>query len=57
MTGKERIQDALNHKAGQVPIDFENKDWKAWTTPWGQDVFVAGDFNTTIDANRDEERF
>ena len=116
MTAKERIEQALQHKDGQVPIDFgggpntgihcrlveklrdyyglekrpvtvlepyqmlglveedlqdaiggdvvplwspgtlfgfENKDWKEWRTPWGQDVLVAGDFNTTVDTNGD----
>ncbi|PID56445.1 methyltransferase [candidate division KSB3 bacterium] len=32
---------------------FENKDWKEWRTPWGQEVLVAGDFNTTVDSNGD----
>ncbi|GAK54016.1 uroporphyrinogen-III decarboxylase [Candidatus Moduliflexus flocculans] len=116
MTGKERVQRALNHQEGQVPIafgggpttgihcrlverlrnyygleqhpitviepyqmlglidddlkdaigidtvplwspgtmfGFDNVNWKEWRTPWGQDVLVAGDFNTTIDANGD----
>lgn len=116
MTGKERIELALHHKEGQVPMDFgggpttgihcklvgtlreyyglekrpvtvhepyqmlglldddlkdaigvdtvplwapgtlfgfENKDWKEWTTPWGQEVLVPGEFNTSIDVNGD----
>lgn len=28
---------------------IENKDWKDWKTPWGQDVLVPGDFNVTYD--------
>ena len=116
MTPKERIEQALQHKEGQIPIDFgggptsgihcrlvgklrdyyglekrpvtviepyqmlglieddlkdavgidtvslwspgtlfgfDNKDWKEWQTPWGQDVLMAGDFNTTVDTNGD----
>jgi len=26
---------------------FENKDWKEWRTPWGQEVLVPRDFNAT----------
>ena len=26
---------------------FENKNWKEWRTPWGQDVLVPEKFNTT----------
>ncbi|MDA3955913.1 uroporphyrinogen decarboxylase family protein [Oceanispirochaeta sp.] len=110
MTGKEKLQNALNHKDGPVPVDFgatsvtgmhcsvveglrkyyglEKKpvkihepyqmlglveedlqdvigadvtgvfprdtlfgfpleNWKEWTTPWGQDVLVPGNFNTS----------
>lgn len=28
---------------------FKNENWKEWTTPWGQKVLVAGEFNTTED--------
>ncbi len=116
MTGKERLENALNHQEGQVPIDlgggptsgihcrligqlreyyglekhpvtviepyqmlglidddlkdaigidtvslwnpgtlfgFDNKNWKEWRTLWGQEVLVAGNFNTTVDVNGD----
>ncbi len=32
---------------------FPNENWKAWTTPWGQEVLVPGDFNVTEDENGD----
>jgi len=28
---------------------FPNENWKAWTTPWGQQVLVSEHFNTTTD--------
>jgi len=30
---------------------FENTGWKEWRAPWGQDVLVPRDFNTTTDAS------
>lgn len=116
MTPRERVQQAVNHQEGKVPVDFggstntgihcrlvgqlrdyyglekrpvkvvepyqmlgsidddlkdaigsdtaplwipttmfgfDNVDWKAWQTPWGQDVLVPGAFNTTVDTNGD----
>ena len=32
---------------------FENKDWKKWFTPWGQDVLVPGEFNVTTSTKGD----
>jgi len=29
----------------------KNENWKPWTTPWGQDVLIPGDFNLTKDDN------
>ena len=28
---------------------FPLDNWKEWTTPWGQEVLVPGEFNTTLD--------
>lgn len=116
MTPRERVQQAVNHQEGKLPVDFggstntgihcrlvgqlrdyyglekrpvkvvepyqmlgsidddlkdaigsdtaplwipttmfgfDNVDWKAWQTPWGQDVLVPGEFNTTVDTNGD----
>ena len=30
---------------------FTNRNWKPWQTPWGQEVLVAEDFNTTQQAD------
>ncbi len=32
---------------------FANEGWKEWRTPWGQDVLVPGNFNTTKDEKGD----
>ncbi len=32
---------------------FENRNWREWQTPWGQDVLVPGAFNTAFDTNGD----
>jgi hypothetical protein len=32
---------------------FANEGWKEWKTPWGQDVLVPGNFNTTKDEKGD----
>ncbi|AQT69048.1 methylcobalamin:coenzyme M methyltransferase [Anaerohalosphaera lusitana] len=32
---------------------FKNNNWKEFTTPWGQEVLVGGDFNVTKDSNGD----
>jgi hypothetical protein len=32
---------------------FEDKDWKEWRTPWGQDVLVPGKFNVTTSPEGD----
>jgi hypothetical protein len=32
---------------------FVNEDWKPWRTPWGQDVLVPRDFQTTTDYGGD----
>ncbi|AKJ63875.1 uroporphyrinogen decarboxylase family protein [Kiritimatiella glycovorans] len=32
---------------------FPAGNWKEWRTPWGQDVLVPGDFNTTTEPNGD----
>jgi hypothetical protein len=32
---------------------FANDNWKEWTTPWGQQVLVPGDFNTSVDEKGD----
>jgi hypothetical protein len=34
-------------------LGFESKDWKEFTTFWGQQLLVPGDFNTDTDANND----
>ncbi len=34
-------------------LGFESKNWKEFTTFWGQNVLVPGDFNTDIDGNND----
>lgn len=115
MTSREKLQNALTHQSGPIPIDFGStavtgihcscvaqlrdhyglekravkihepyqmlglleddlldaigvdtvgmgslstffgfppENWKPWTTPWGQDVQVPGQFNTTQDEKR-----
>src|SRR5574342_427865 len=32
---------------------FRNENWKEWKAPWGQELLVAEDFNTTVDGNGD----
>jgi hypothetical protein len=32
---------------------FKNENWKEWRTPWGQDVLVPGEFNTTQNGKGD----
>jgi hypothetical protein len=32
---------------------FDNVNWKEWRTPWGQEVLVPGEFDTTVDTNGD----
>ncbi len=32
---------------------FDNINWKEWRSPWGQDLLVPGEFNTTVDTNGD----
>jgi hypothetical protein len=32
---------------------FRHENWKPWTTPWGQDVLVPGDFQVATEANGD----
>ena len=32
---------------------FRNENWQPWTAPWGQDLLVAADFQTTLDDNGD----
>jgi hypothetical protein len=34
-------------------LGFESKNWKEFTTFWGQQVLVPGDFNTETDSNND----
>lgn len=116
MTSKERVERAMNHQEGKIPVDFggspttgihcrlvgklrdyygleprpvkviepyqmlgsidndlkdvlgidttplwnpttmfgfDNINWKEWRAPWGQDLLVPGEFNTTVDVNGD----
>jgi len=32
---------------------FRNENWQPWTAPWGQDLLVPADFQTTLDDNGD----
>ena len=32
---------------------FRNEDWRPWTAPWGQELLVPADFQTTLDDNGD----
>ncbi len=32
---------------------FRNENWRPWTAPWGQELLVAADFQTTLDDNGD----
>jgi hypothetical protein len=43
--------DVLGVAGRTTLFGFENRDWKPWTTPWGQDVLVSSAFNTTRDGN------
>lgn len=52
-----RVDDDLMEALGidVIPLLNENtlvgirtRDYKEWRTPWGQDVLVPGDFNTTV---------
>ncbi len=56
------IEDDLKEAIGvdTVPLSalgtlfgFRNQNWKAWRAPWGQELLVAENFNTTVDANGD----
>ena len=41
--------DVINVSAGKNLFGFRQENWKEWRAPWGQDVLVPGDFNTTED--------
>lgn len=45
--------DVVGLYARNTMFGFPLKDWKAWTTPWGQEVLVPGEFNTKEDENGD----
>ncbi len=54
------IDDDLAHAIGIDTVmagtqknkyGIENKDWKVWKAPWGQEVLVAGNFHTKQDAH------
>jgi hypothetical protein len=56
------IEDDLKDAVGidTVPLSalntlfgFRNQNWKEWRAPWGQDLLVAENFRTTVDANGD----
>jgi hypothetical protein len=56
------IEDDLKDVIGidTVPLSalntlfgFRNQNWKEWRAPWGQDLLVAENFRTTVDANGD----
>lgn len=32
---------------------FRNENWQPWTAPWGQELLVPADFQTTLDDNGD----
>ena len=32
---------------------FRNENWRPWTAPWGQELLVPADFQTTLDDNGD----
>jgi hypothetical protein len=42
--------DAAALQGASTWFGFKNENFKEWRTPWGQDVLVAGNFNTTSDA-------
>lgn len=55
---EEDLQDAMGIDvvglyARNTMFGFPLENWKEWTTPWGQDVLVPGDFNTKVDENGD----
>ena len=39
--------DAVGMESPATIFGFPADNWKEWTTPWGQDVLVPGDFNVT----------
>lgn len=46
------LRDRLGVDVAGIParntmFGFENRNWKNWTAPWGQDVQVPGEFNVT----------
>lgn len=56
------IEDDLKDAIGidTVPLSalntlfgFRNQNWKEWRAPWGQELLVAENFRTTVDANGD----
>lgn len=45
--------DTVSLSALNTLFGFRNQNWKEWRAPWGQDLLVAENFNTTVDANGD----
>ena len=43
--------DVVGVNPRNTMFGFPMRDWKEWRTPWGQDVLVPGDFNTTVVEN------
>lgn len=45
--------DVLGLSPRENMFGFENRDWKEFRTPWGQEVLVPGKFNATRDEHGD----
>lgn len=45
--------DTIRLSAHGTLFGFRNENWKEWRAPWGQDLLVAENFKTTVDANGD----
>lgn len=45
--------DTIRLSARGTLFGFRNENWKAWRAPWGQELLVAENFKTTVDANGD----